>query len=177
MDKLKHIFSELASSLNSKIYLVNHFDDIRNRIDLECQSFLNRDVKEAENLRKATEQQHGLVTEVDLFEKKCLHNLEKNPYDQLDLDEFDRRLKSLDSSDQKAVLELEKDIYSELYSRKKLLFMNKGIFFLNKNNLDKFSQFEEKESDMENSDILFGSLFLIEDEFFIFSEKFRKKIE
>ena len=45
MDKLKHIFSELASSLNSKIYLVNHFDDIRNRIDLECQSFLNRDVK------------------------------------------------------------------------------------------------------------------------------------
>ena len=41
IDKFQTINAELKSVASSRMYLVNYFDEIRNSIDIECQSFLN----------------------------------------------------------------------------------------------------------------------------------------
>jgi hypothetical protein len=40
---------------------------------------------------KALEQQQEMINEVDLFQKKCLDNLAKNPLDQVNLEEIEHR--------------------------------------------------------------------------------------
>ncbi len=86
------IYSELKSAASHpKVYLVNTLDELRNQIDIECQKYLNRKNLGIELKMKALEQQQEMINEVDLFQKKCLDNLAKNPLDQVNLEEIEHR--------------------------------------------------------------------------------------
>jgi hypothetical protein len=156
MDKLQTIYGDLKLVASSKLYLVNYFDEIRNSIDIECQTFLDKPEATDELKEKATQQQLEMIEQVGLFEKSCLSELEKSPLEQLDLEELDRRVKSLDLKDKKEVEKLEKEFFCEAFNRKKRIFMNKGCIFLAKK--------------PKRTEVLFGILLFIEDEFVINSE-------
>ena len=153
MDKLQTIYGDLKLVASSKLYLVNYFDEIRNSIDIECQTFLDKPEAIDELKEKATQQQLEMIEQVGLFEKSCLSELEKSPLEQLDLEELDRRVKSLDLKDKKEVEKLEKELFCEAFNRKKRIFMNKGCIFLAKK--------------PKRTEVLFGILIFIEDEFVI----------
>ncbi len=95
-----------------RLYLVNFFDDLKNQIDIEAQIYMDKHKLEAELKEEATQQQVAMINEVDLFQKKCLDCLAAKPIDQLSLDQV-------------------KSLEGDLYARKKMLFMNKGLIFLN----------------------------------------------
>lgn len=178
MNTLESIFEELKLVVNNpKIYLANYFDEIRCQIDIECQLYLNRpNLSIKENLL-AIEQQSQLIYEVDIFEQKCLMNLKTTTTttqaNQTNLELLDTRLQSLNVENKDAVSKLDKDIHSVFYSSQKLLFMNKGIIFLNIANYKKFLQFRC----FTHQQILFGLLFIIEDDFLLFSAKFQHILE
>lgn len=78
MEKLRAILSELKSTVSSKrIAIVKHFDDIRNKIDIGRQAFLEKNCLTVEDKEKAIQQQTEMMNEVDLLQRQCLSNLEK----------------------------------------------------------------------------------------------------
>ncbi len=186
MDKLEEIHLELKSTANSRIYLVSYFDEIRNQIDVECETYLSKidsrikldQDKREKQKEKAIEQQQEFIKEVDLFQQECLKNLGADPIEPLNFEELERRLNSVNLKNNNSVLELEKELYCTLYNRKKLIFMNKGILFLS---LEKYKKFCGVKMRCSNSfsasrpqkspDILFGILLLVEDEFIIYNEE------
>ena len=186
MDKLEEIHLELKSTANSRIYLVSYFDEIRNQIDVECETYLSKidsrikldQGKREKQKEKAIEQQQEFIKEVDLFQQECLKNLGTHPIEPLNLEDLERRLNSVNLKNNNSVLELEKDFYCTLYNRKKLIFMNKGILFLSLEKYKKFCGVKKKYSmslfatvPQKNPDILFGILLLVEDEFIIYNEE------
>lgn len=177
MNKLESIFEELKLIVNNpKIYLANYFDDIRCQIDIECQLYLNSPNLSIKDNGLAIEQQSQLIYEVDIFEQKCIVNLKTTTTtqaNQTNLELLDTRLQSLNFENKDAVSKLERDIHSAFYSSQKLLFMNKGIIFLNIANYKKFLQFRC----FTHQQILFGLLFIIEDDFLLFSAKFQHILE
>ena len=70
-----------------------------------------------------------MINEVDLFAKQCLDNLRAIRFNQLNLEEFEYRLKKLDLKDRRAVWKLEKELDCELLKRKEELLMGKSILF------------------------------------------------
>ena len=176
MNKLESILEELKLIVNNpKIYLANYLDDIRCQIDIECQLYLNSPNLAMRDERLAIEQQLQLIYEVDIFEQKCLMNLKTTTTqaNQTNLELLDTRLQSLNFENRDAISEIKKDIHSAFYSSQKLLFMNKGIIFLNITNYKKFLQFRS----FTQQKILFGLLFIIEDDFLLFSAKFQHILE
>ena len=174
MSRFEIVFEELKLIVNSpKIYLANFLDDIRCQIDIECQMYLNKPGLAIKNNSLAVEQQQQLIYEVDILEQKCLLNLKTIPAVQTNLEALESRLKCLDSNDKDAASKLEKDIYSAMYTNQKILFMGKGIIFFNLDNYKKFLQFRS----YTRQQILFGLLFLIEDEFLLFNHKFQQILE
>ena len=109
---------------------------------------------EAELKEEATQQQVAMINEVDLFQKKCLDCLAAKPIDQFSLDQV-------------------QSLEGDLYARKKMLFMNKGLMFLNISDLlDKLeglSLYIEKNiiDSIRNGNwnCAFGMLVIVEDEF------------
>ena len=181
MDKIKRIFSEIKLISNSpKLYIVAHFDEIRCQIDIEYANLLcsTAKEKETESTEFLPQQQQELIHEVDLFQKQCLFNLDSNQMDYSNLQDWEHRLKALNQDDKEAVLTFQKELYCELYSRKKALFLNKGMLFLSMKNYNNLvDTVRSPTSDLlygTNIEIrlLFGSLILIEDEFLIYSDKF-----
>lgn len=165
MDKLETILSELKSAVNSpNVYLVTYFEDIRNQIDVECQICLNRQDLEMTAKEQAIQQQQEMINEVDLFETQCLSNLQKIPRGLWDLEELNSRFKRRNS-----LKKLEKDIYSQLHERKKMIFMNKGILYFDRKNSQKFCKTQTL-----TRTILFGSLYIIEDELLLFGDRLQK---
>ena len=107
-----------------------------------------------------------MIDEVDLFQKECFANLKTEQLDQINLEEFEKRLQLQDNDD---VMELGKDLCCAIHKIKKELFMNQGIVFFTKENYEKI--FTESDS------VMFGNLFLIEDEFLINSDKIESFLE
>ena len=66
---------------NPKVFLIQHFDDVRNQIDVECQKYLDKNKfsfkyenfynKKNKTLFKML-QQEKMINEVDSFLKQCL---------------------------------------------------------------------------------------------------------
>lgn len=164
MNKFETVLGELKTIVqNPKIYLVNYFDEIRNQIDVECQTYLNRPNLSIAVQDLAIQQQGELISQVDLFQTKCLTNLDTIPYDLTEFEDLENRFNIKDE-------ELEYDIYGALYNRKKLLFKNKGLIFFNLRDAKELIESSYNELD---SEILFGLLFLIEDEFLLDSDDFQ----
>ncbi len=151
MDELGTTRKELLSLVeNPRIYIANHFDEIRSQIDIGCQTYLNRHDLQARDKERAVQHQQGFINEVNLLQKKCLTNQEKNLLDQsLGLNALSQSLKCLS----------EKDLYCRLYNTKKLLFLNKAVIFLSSDNYREFFK-------ISNPTKMFGVLFIVEDEFF-----------
>jgi len=177
MNKIESIYSELKY-LNDqpKVFLLKQFDEIRYQIDIECQKFLNAlNFLYLNGLEiKTIEQQLEMLSEVDLFQKQCLAKFAQNPPKQLNLEELDQRIKSINSEDKDVALKLEKELYKEMFNRKKCLFGNKGIVFLSMENCKHFFQHYVSFGEPR---ILFGTLILIEDEFLLFGDKLQQFIE
>lgn len=164
MESLEKQLDELKQVLNNpKLYLVDYFSELQNKIDLECQIYLNKgNVKDSEN---AIKRQQEMISQVDQFREECLSNLQTIACDLTDLEMFEQRLETLDFEETVATLQLEKAIYCALYGRKKLLFRNKGIIFLSKSSHNFYQKYL--------GEVVVGSLFIIEDEFLLYSEKFQ----
>jgi len=143
-----------------RLYLVNFFDDLKNQIDIEAQIYMDKHKLEAELKEEATQQQVAMINEVDLFQKKCLDCLAAKPIDQFSLDQV-------------------QSLEGDLYARKKMLFMNKGLMFLNISDLlDKLeglSLYIEKNiiDSIRNGNwnFAFGMLVIVEDEYVQYSGK------
>ncbi len=70
------------------------------------------------------------------------------------------------SADKDRVLQLEKELYCLLFDRKKALYMNKGIIYLNMNESYDFVNMRV--------DDMFGTLIVLEDEFLLNSDKVQR---
>ena len=157
---------ELNLIINSpRLYLINFFDDLRNQIDTEAEIYMAKHKYRVELKEKALQQQVAMINELDLFQERCLDNLAAKPIEQLSLHQ---------------VQNLERD----LYSRKKMLFMKKGLIFLNMSDL--LVRLVEKQQfhfDIDMRDFLrvanfpFGMLVIVEDEFLQYSGKFELSIK
>ena len=173
---METVHTELKSITNSpKLYLINYFDDIRKQIDIESQIYMNKKKLGAELKERALEEQLKMINEVDSFQKKCLNHLATHPIDQLNLDAFE----NLDLNDKSSKVGLEKLLYCELYARKKALFMNTGLLFLDNEKCMLYSSNDyNEETDKWDKkrpidSILFGVLILVQDEFLEYSNKFK----
>ena len=175
---LQKNFNGMKSMISSpKCFLIQHFDDVRNKIDLECQKYLDNNELKVESKEKAILRQQEMIEEVDSFQKKCLANLKTEQLDQINLEEFEKRLQLQDKDD---VMELGKDLCCAIHKIKRKLFMNQGIVFYKKENCEKLFDFQENKQACFyqraiDSVILFGNLILIEDEFLINSDKFESR--
>jgi len=132
MDKLGQTYNELKLILISpQLYLIKHFSGIRKQIYLECAKSISNLGKNADlsAREKIIQLQLEMINEVDLFAKQCLDNLRAIRFDQLNLEEFEYRLKKLDLKDRRAVWKLEKELDCELLKRKEELLMGKSILF------------------------------------------------
>ena len=170
MNKLQAIFGELKLTVkNPRVYLANYFSEIQNQIDIDCESYLSSHGLEKQ--ARALVQQQELIGEVDLFLRQCLSNVTNIEDDLSELDELELSLKALDCLDKDAVLAVEKNIYCALNKRKRLLFINRGIIFVNIEKYEKY--FESPGSRQRDPQVLFGLLFILEDEFLLFSDQFQ----
>ena len=166
---LQTAFNEMKSMISRpKCFLIQHFDDVRNKIDLECQKYLDNNELKVESKEKAILRQQEMIEEVDSFQKKCLANLKTEQLDQINLEEFEKRLQLQDKDD---VMELGKDLCCAIHNIKRELFMNQGIVFYKKENFEKLFGNKACFYQREIDSVMFGNLILIEDEFLINSDK------
>lgn len=172
MNELETMLSELESAVNSpKLYIVNYFDDVRNQIDIRCQTYLNKDDLTAEVREKAMEQQGQMISEVDLLQKQCLSNFET-----ISLEELEQRLDILKVERSDASVRLvEKDLYFALFRRQKLMFRNQRVVFFA---IEQYKKFLSKIGFNHTvPGILFGVLVIVEDEFLSDITEIQQKIE
>jgi len=185
MEKIGKILFELKSIDSSpKLYLVNHFDMVRNKIDLDTECYLDTIkllVKDQSKdwhltLKECVYQrQQGMINEVDLFQEQCVSNLTSNPIGQMNLEEIECGLKDLRLDNQEMVLKFQRQLYCELHNRKKTLFLNKGMVYLSREFCgETFSYWKNDKKENFRSVVLLGCLFLVEDEFLIYSDKFKE---
>ena len=98
--ELQTNFNELKSMIqNPKLFLIQHFDGVRNQIDLECQKCLDNNELKLKSKEKAILQQQEMIDEVDLFQKRCFVNLKTEQTHQIDLEEFEERLELQEKDD------------------------------------------------------------------------------
>jgi hypothetical protein len=172
---LQTAFNEMKTMITTpKIFLIQHFDWVRDQIKDECQKYINNNELKVESKEKAILIQDEMIDEVDSFQKKCLANTKTEQNHQIDLEEFEERLQLQDKDD---VMELGADLCHALHDIKKELFMNQGIVFYTLDNYEiLFGILEDHNRQLYSNQIdslMFGSLILIEDEFLISSDKFQ----
>jgi len=157
---------------------VSHFDEIRNQIDIEYENLLCSAAKKkkSENTEFLPQKQQELIHEVNLFQKQCLFNQDSNQLDYINLHDWEHRLKALNQDDKEAVLTFQKELYCELYSRRKALFLNKGMIFLS-NSMQLVRSPITGLTRLSYIKIVFGTLIVIEDEFLIYSDKFQEWLQ
>jgi len=164
---LQTTFNEMKSMIASpKCFLIQHFDDVQNKIDLEFQKYLDNNELKVESKEKAILEQQEMIDEVDSFQKQCLANLKTDSH-QINLEEFEKRLQLQDKDD---VMELDKDLCCAIHNIQKELFMNQGIVFFTRDDYEKIF-FEFDYFKLLGGCVTFGSLILIEDEFLINNDK------
>jgi len=176
-EDLQTTFNEMKSIIDTpKCFLIEHFDGLRNRIDLECQNYIDNNELKLESKEKAILQQQEMIDEVDSFQKQCLASLKTKQTYQINLEEFEKRLQLQDKDE---VMQLGKDLCCAIHNIKRELFMNQGIVFYTRDNYKKLFDFHKEQNrhrcSCHNQDyridlVMFGSLILIEDEFLIDSD-------
>ena len=167
---LQTAFNEMKTMITTpKIFLIQHFDWVRDQIKDECQKYINNNELKVESKEKAILIQDEMIDEVDSFQKKCLANTKTEQRHQINFEEFEKRLQLQDKD---LVMELGKELCCAIHSIKKELFMNQGIVFYSKDNYEKLFDFHYHSCGEEFGSVLFGNLILIEDEFLINSDKF-----
>ena len=129
---LQTTFNEMNSMIASpKCFLIQHFDDVRNKIDLECQKYLDNNELKVESKEKAILRQQEMIDEVDSFQKKCLANAKTEQTHQIKLEEFEKRLQLQDKD---LVMKLYFDLGCYKNRIKEKLFMNQGkVYYKNLN--------------------------------------------
>ena len=160
MNELKEKLNKLRLlDKRPRLFIVEYFDNIRNKIDIECETFLTRHAGSDEERDKAIQQQTEMIKEVDLFEKKCFSNLGSVQFSSIDFDKMQARIESLDMNNKDAVLKAENELESILFQREKTLLMEQEIGFLN-NKIIK-----------EKTLTLFGAIFIVMDEYVRFFDE------
>ena len=101
-------------------------------------------------------------------------NLVSNPIGQMNLEEIECGLKNIRLDNQEMILKFQRQLHCELHNRKKTLFLNKGMVYLNREFCaEALSCWINNEKD-DFRFVLFGCLFLVEDEFLIYSDKLKE---
>lgn len=181
---LKTDFKDLNVAFSSpRVYLVNHFDNLRNTIDIDCELFVQ---KNGEKQLESTNQQVLMINELDSFEKACLNNL---PNDRLKDDALNKgikdmlcliqsKLESLDSqSARHKIREIDELIYQTWTFLERELFQDETFLYLSRHDVKgafiecEFPTYTKIDPDMdqgieEQISILFGALYIIQDEFY-----------
>ena len=193
MDKTERIISELNSIDSSPmLYLANHFDMVRNQIDLDSERYLNSQLLVKDQSQdwyvklkaRSYQRQQEIIEEVGVFQEQCVANLVSKLIDQMNLEAIECGLKNVSLDNQELVLNFQRQLYCELHKRRKTLFLNKGMVYLSGKFCAKAfaSQWNRgpyhKKEPKDFSSVSFGCLFLIEDEFSvisIFSDKLKER--
>ena len=189
MDKTERIISELNSIDSSPmLYLANHFDMVRNQIDLDSERYLNSQLLVKDQSQdwyvklkaRSYQRQQEMIEEVDVFQEQSFANLVSKPIDQMNLEAIECGLKNVSLDNQQLVLNSQRQLYCELHKRRKTLFLNKGIVYLSgefcaKAFASRWNNWNyHKKEPKDFSSVSFGCLLLIEDEFLIFSDKLKE---
>lgn len=159
LEQLLAGLSELKAAVqNPHLYIYQHFSDLKNQIDVECQQFLcsQADLQSTASAQ-CIDYQDQMIDEVESHEKACLENCQF-----LDLNEesvkrtiesTEAELKSLLALEDKRVGEINLLVEETVYYVKRELFLNRSLLFVPRSmNLA---------LDVEN----FGVLLVIADEF------------
>lgn len=180
MNKLEKLLNELRLIVNSpKIYLINHFNEIRSQIDLECQIYLCGDDLSTERKEQAIQIQVQMINEVDLVQQKCLTNLETITFnEQVNMKVLEQCFEGLNLEETDGLLKFEKEVYISLYQRQQLIFMNQGVLFFSIKSLLKLLDFPDLQNfDSTISLVLFGTLIIIENNFLLFKDTFQTTLK
>ena len=131
MDKIGKILLELKSIDSSpKLYLANHFDMVRNLIDLDSERYLSSKLLikgQSQDLGRFYQRQQEMIEEVDVFQEQSFANLVSKPIDQMNLEAIECGLKNVSLDNQELVLNFQRQLYCELHKRRKTLFINKEM--------------------------------------------------
>ena len=103
---------------------------------------------------------------------------------QPNIEELGNSLRCLNLPDKEKALELEMELYCQMYERTKALYVRKGIIFFSCEKFERFfrqNRRYQRDVDLRDSNQripeTFGVLILIEDEFLIESEKTNQIIQ
>ena len=155
VDQLKQAYISLP------LYVSHHFSELRNKVDISCQTFLigldNDLLLSSEASRQALKNQALIIEEIMKFEKACLENLDEIT-DDLD-EEASFLIQSVEIDKNNNTLKYHCLISACILKIQRLLFLNKTLVFLDKNST--------LIGDAANLPVLksFGILILVEDTF------------
>lgn len=183
---LRSDFNDLSAAFsNPRIYLTNHFANLRNTIDIDCELYIQNN---GDKQLESTNQQISIINELCVFEKACLNNLPNGRFrddslykrikDMLDL--IRTKLEGLDSLSNTRHTEIKKIdelIYQTWTLLEREIFLAKTLLYLSRQNLKRaymeceFPAYSEIDPEMDRSidkqiSILFGVLYVIQDEFY-----------
>ena len=186
---LKSDLNELNEAFKRpRIYLVEYFNNLRSRIDIDCELFIQANV----NLRfEVIKQQTFMVNELDKLEQVCLKNL---PTDHLkdDVNEkikknistIQSELKLLDAQNGQILNRIDELIYRTWTLLEKELFSNTTVMYLSREDLKRvFIEIEfynystgdstrvdtQMDSTIEKlvlNNVSFGVLYIVKNEFY-----------
>ena len=167
IDQLRSDLNDLKQSLKSpSIYIANYFSNLINEIDIECESFIQKqEIKKTEQTSrrlalKATENQDLIIKEVKAFEKLCIAELNLNGLDTKLLHDVTKSIQIIESQidqNESKLQELDGIAYDLLVRIQRVLFLNKGILFVSRENRI------NKDASLINKS--FGALVIVEDDF------------
>lgn len=159
LEQLLAGLSELKAAMqNPRLYIYQHFSDLKNQIDVECQQFLCSQVDlQSTASTQCIDYQDQMIDEVESHERACLKNcqfadLNKESVTRM-IESTEAELKGLLALEDKRLGEINLLVGETVYHVKRELFLNRSLLFVPRSvNLA---------LDVEN----FGVLLVIEDEF------------
>ena len=82
-----------------RLHIVNYFDDIINQVDIQCEKFLNAEVKPTfEKCEQARDNQSVIVETIKAHEKECLSIMATNDFEDNSFsEEMDARIKGIEA--------------------------------------------------------------------------------
>jgi hypothetical protein len=149
MSHVRINLEELKSIVTSpRLYLANHFSNLKNQVDLECQIFLQEQTNTVEGKQAAQfalESQKIIISHIVSFESECIRNHD----DSTDIKEVD-------------FAKLNAATFDALLTAQSTIFLNKTFKFVGRN-----SEFfkEDAFTSLNFAIKSFGMLIVVEDEF------------
>jgi hypothetical protein len=181
MDAIERICIELELTIRSpRLYIAEYFDLTRNEIDLETQLYIQKS-KDSEG---AIEQQLIMIDEVNLFEKKCLSNIDLNALELLKMDKKRLQVINLRFQNEELLFELERYYYCLLFRRKEIIFKKQSVIFFGMEKChfsfqitrsgDKLLMRNFEHPCLKNSKIKYGILLKFEDAYVQYNKKYMR---